>query len=260
MPCGPACPSRPFCHRIQNREVLRMLAHHLAAERERVLPGGMREFVDEAFEIDRVLVVVHAAPEPRRDMRIAHRIVDQHVRDIIAELAFRAAGVQTLEGDRVRSALHRLRTRISQDRLPGKPHMQTDQVVVLVEGAGQLALSHRMINAVGHVLFARLDHLDRHARHLLGDVDRLGHIFAARAPSEAGAEHQTMDHALVGWQTGCRDRGCQRRLAILRRGPHLALFRRVARRGVHRLKYRRGSGRDSSTPPRPSWQHSPAPA
>ncbi len=79
-----------------------MLRHHLAAERERVLTRRMRQLVDEAFQIDGVLVVVHATPEPRRDVRVAHRVVDQQVRHVIAERAFRAAGVEALEGWRDR--------------------------------------------------------------------------------------------------------------------------------------------------------------
>jgi hypothetical protein len=68
--------------RVEHGEVLRMLRHQLAAEFERILAGRMRQLVHEAFEIDRVLVDVHAAPEARRDVRIAHRVVDQQVRDV----------------------------------------------------------------------------------------------------------------------------------------------------------------------------------
>ena len=68
-----------------------MLAHQLAPERERILAGRLRQLVHEAFEIDGVLVVVHAAPEPRRDVRVAHGVVDQQVRDGVAERAFGAA-------------------------------------------------------------------------------------------------------------------------------------------------------------------------
>jgi len=50
---------------------------HLAAEFERILAGGMGELVDEAFAVDRVLFGVDAAPRPGRDMRIAHRVIDQ---------------------------------------------------------------------------------------------------------------------------------------------------------------------------------------
>ena len=62
-----------------------MARHQLAAELERILANGMRELVHEAFEIERILVVVHAAPEVRRDVWVAHGVVDQQVRDGVAE-------------------------------------------------------------------------------------------------------------------------------------------------------------------------------
>ena len=65
---------------------------------------------------------------------------------------------------------------------------------------------------------------------------RFRHVFAARAPAEAGAEHEAMDVAFVGRQAGGRDGGGERRLAVLRPGPDLALLRRVDRGGVHRLE------------------------
>ena len=58
-----------------------MILHQLAAELERILVGRMRQLVHEAFEVDRVVVDVHAAPEAREDVRVAHRVVDQQVRD-----------------------------------------------------------------------------------------------------------------------------------------------------------------------------------
>jgi hypothetical protein len=58
-----------------------MLRHQLAPELERILADGMRQFVHEALEIDGVLVVVHAAPEPGRNVRVAHGVVDQQIRN-----------------------------------------------------------------------------------------------------------------------------------------------------------------------------------
>jgi hypothetical protein len=58
-----------------------MFRHQLAPEFERVLAGRMGELVHEALEIEGVLIVVHAAPEPRRDRRIDHRVLDEQVRD-----------------------------------------------------------------------------------------------------------------------------------------------------------------------------------
>src|SRR5205823_9796126 len=58
----------------------------------------------EAFEEDRVLVDVHAAPEPGRDMRVAHGVVDQQVRHGVADAEV-AARVESLEHQRVLAVL-----------------------------------------------------------------------------------------------------------------------------------------------------------
>ena len=63
--------------------------------------GRLGKLVHEAFEIDGVLVDVHAAPEARRDVRVAHGMVDQHVGDRVAERRFGSAGIETLERRRV---------------------------------------------------------------------------------------------------------------------------------------------------------------
>ena len=113
--------------------------------------------------------------------------------------------------------------------------MQRRQIVVLVEGAGQLALGDRMIGAVLHVVFARPQQFDRRARHLLGDRDRLPDIVGHAATAEAAAEHQLVNLAFFGRQTrGFQHRG-ERRFAVLRSGPDLALVRGIKRGGVQRL-------------------------
>ena len=81
--------------------MLGMFRHQLAPELERVLPGRVRQLIHEALEIYGVLVVVHTAPEPRRDRRIDHRVIDEKVRDGVAEHAFRTAGIETLERYRI---------------------------------------------------------------------------------------------------------------------------------------------------------------
>ena len=77
-----------------------MLGHQLAPELERILAGRMGELVHEAFQVDGVLVDVHAAPEARRDMRVAHGMVDQEVRDGVADRRF-AGWREALERGRI---------------------------------------------------------------------------------------------------------------------------------------------------------------
>ena len=100
-------PARALGHRVQHGEVLRVLGHQLAPELERVLAGGLRQLVHEALDEDRVLVDVHAAPEARRDVRVAHRVVDQQVRDGVAERELARSGRAPWNVDRVRAVLQR---------------------------------------------------------------------------------------------------------------------------------------------------------
>ena len=164
-------------------------------------------------------------------------MIDQQVGDRVAERVL--AGLENaLEGERVASLVlfDDRRSHAGQDRLPRQPHVQAGEVVVLVEGADQLALHDRVIPALRHVLLARPQQLDRRAGHLLGDLHRLMDVVLGRAaPAEAAAEVELVDLALVGRQAGggehCRERG----FAVLRRHPHLALVGGVTRGGVHRL-------------------------
>ena len=82
-----------------------MVGHQLAPERERILPGRMRQLVDEALEIDRVLVEIHAAPEAGRNGRVAHRMVDQQRRKRVADRGFRSRRVEALEHNRILAVL-----------------------------------------------------------------------------------------------------------------------------------------------------------
>ena len=118
---------------------------------------------------------------------------------------------------------------------PGHPHVQRGQIVVGIERAGQLALRDRMIHAVLHVLFARPQQLDRRARHLLGDRDRLPDIVGLAASAEAAAEHLLVHVAFVGRQARRLQRRGKRRFAVLRAAPDLAFVRGVERGGVERL-------------------------
>ena len=214
--------------------MLGMLRHQLAAELQRVHAGRLGQLVHEAFEVDGVLVDVDAAPEARRHVRIAHGVVDQQVRHGVAERRL-AGRRKALERGGVHAVHQGFRAQCGQDRLAGDADVQRRQVALVVEAAGQPALRDRMIGAVLHVLFARPHQLDRRARHLLGDQHRLGDVVRAAAPAEAAAQHDLVDLALAGRQAGGFQRRGERRLAVLRAAPHLALVGRVERGGVHRL-------------------------
>ena len=221
--------------------MLGVVRHQLAAELERVLSGRMRELVDEALDVDRVLVVVDAAPEADRHVRIAHGMVDGHVRHGVAE---RAEGVvrllvQALEVQRVHAVLQGLGPHLGQDRLAGDAELEADEVALLVKAPDELGLRDRPVPAVRHVLLAAVDELDRYALHLLGDIDgELDIVLEGAAPAEAAAQVQLVDLALLERQArGCGGRR-ERALGGLRRAPDLALVVRHLGRGVHRLHAR----------------------
>ena len=81
--------------------MLGMFPHQLAPELERILADRMGELVYETLKIDGVVVDVHAAPEARRHVRVAHGMINQQVRNGVTDRRFRSARVETLESDRI---------------------------------------------------------------------------------------------------------------------------------------------------------------
>ena len=92
-----------FGDRVEHGKQFRL--QHPAAEGEGILARGMRQLVDERFEIDRIVIGVHAAPKAGEQMRVAHRVIDQNVRHIVAEGALRTIRRETLEDERVEAVL-----------------------------------------------------------------------------------------------------------------------------------------------------------
>jgi hypothetical protein len=89
--------------------MLGVIRQQLAAELERILADCVGKLIHEAFEVDGIMIVVYAAPEVRRDMRVSHGMVNQQVRDRVTEHAFRPTGVETLEHKRILAVLQALR-------------------------------------------------------------------------------------------------------------------------------------------------------
>ena len=124
-----------------------MVLQQLAPELEFVLADGLSEFVHEAFHEDGVLVDVHAAPEARRDVRVAHGVIDQQVGHGVAERVLHALTLQALERIRIHALVFRIGGALiqvsgeerRQDRLARQPDVQGGQVVVFVEAANHLA-------------------------------------------------------------------------------------------------------------------------
>src|SRR5882672_7687074 len=225
-------------HRVQHAQIPWMFRHKLAPELERILAGRVRELVHEALDEQRVLVDVDAAPETRRHVGVAHRVVDQQVRHGVAERvlarlehALEAQGVAPL------LRLHDFGTNRSEDRLAREAHVQPSEVAARVQAAGEPALHHWVVLAVRHVLLARPEHLHRGSGHLLGDEHRLPDVVVrvGATPSEAAAQHDVVHVDLVGREARGLEDLREGAFAVLRRAPHLAALRRPAHGRVHRL-------------------------
>ena len=123
-------------------------------------------------------------------------------------------------------------------------------VALRVEPGAQLALRHRVVAAVQHVLLARPDQLDRRARHLLGDGHRLAHPVGRAAPAEAAAEQLLVDLALAppAGPTPRPSRRARPRRSASASRPRSA--RASSARWRSSSPSSRGSGTGTSTPPR----------
>src|ERR1700716_775908 len=227
-------PADFFGDGIEYGKVLRMLRHQLAPELDRILAHRMRQFIHETFEVDRVVIDVHAAPVTRRDVGIAHRMLDQKIGNRISDRGV-AGSTEALECGRIHAVDQCLGAQAELDGLSRQSYLQCGQIVVRVEGAGQFTLRDGMILAVLHVFFARPQQFDRGARHLLGDSNRLPDIVGLAATAKAAAEYLLVDVAFIGWQTGCFQHRGESGLAVLRSAPDLAFVRGIERRGVQRL-------------------------
>ncbi len=234
--CGRA-PARLVRHGLQHGPAFRMVLYVLQTERERVLAGDMGQFVHEAFQVDNVLVGVDPAPEARAQVRVAHGVVDLEGGEAVAD-GMIALGCEALEGDRIHPGLEPPRHDAGQDRLSRDAHPQARDFALVIEPRGHPALRHRVIGAVGHILFPGPQQLHRRARHLPGDEDRLAHVVVDRPgppPPEAAAQQRFVDVAFVGGQARRFRRGVERRFPVLGRAPDLAAVRRPQGRGVHGL-------------------------
>jgi len=77
-----ACPTDFLGHRIGTARCFGCL-ESACAECDRSSPRHA-QFVHETFQIDRVVIDIDAAPEAGRDVRVAHRMLDQEIRHRIS--------------------------------------------------------------------------------------------------------------------------------------------------------------------------------
>ena len=228
---APSCLGR---RRVEHRQGLG-IGDQLAPKGQRVLVGSGGNFVNEALDIDRVLVQVHTAPETHRHIRVANGMVNQQIGETIGELSLRAGRIQSLEGHRVFTGHDVLRRHLRQNRLPGHSHVQPGHVPLRVQSGRHLALARGVEATLQHVFFSRPYQLDGRAWHFLGQCNRLAHVVGHAAPAKAAAEVNLVHVALRLRQSRSFARGCQCGFAILGGCPDLTALRGVARGRVHGL-------------------------
>src|SRR5215217_6720073 len=205
---------------IEHAAVLRMVAEERATELERILAGGARRLVDEALEVDAVLVRVDAAPRPDRHMGVAHRVFDEEVRHGVAELRLAGLLPVALELAHVLAVLDRRRVERGIDRLARDADVQADEIARRVEPGGEAALRDRPEEVLREILLAAPDQLHRRVRETLGDRDRLVDVvLRAAAPAKAAAEIVLVDLAFAERQARRRRKRGERCLGVLRRDP-----------------------------------------
>ena len=157
----------------------------------------------------------HRAPETRRHVRVAHRV-------LVGEVRRPCKGCPEKQRVLIGSTPSLIigRPHGDDDRLVGLAHLPRGPVAVLVERGAQLDQRHRAITALLHVFLARPLQPHRRARHGLRDLHRLlGVLLVRSAPAEAAAGMHLV-HVHVFERNarrfgGGRDRG----LAVLRADP-----------------------------------------
>src|SRR5215471_5927003 len=176
-------------------------------------------FVHKTLAINRVLISVHAAPETGPDRGVVHRMVDQHVRNVIAERSLCPTRVETLKHCRIHPILQILRQDCRQNGLAGNAHLKADKIATPVQAAAQFTLRDRVIEVVRHVLFARPHQLDRRARHLHRDSYRLARVVRENAAAEPATEQRLVDIAFIDRQARGFGNCGKNSFAILGRTP-----------------------------------------
>ena len=188
-----------------------------APEQVRILLRSHGQLVDEGFGEERVLRMVHAAPDAEGHMGRAADRRDALIGD----------GVGNVRRGRWLVLLH-------VDVAPRHGR------AVLAQRAFEAADHGRAIAILGHVLFPRPHHLHGFARHRLGDARRAPHVVVVEAPPEGAAEIGVVDgHRLRRQLQDLRHRAA-RAERVLGSGPHVADAVACPDGAVHRFHRRVG--------------------
>ena len=144
-------------------------------------------------------------------MAIAHRVVDLLVRHLVGHVAERAHRAE------IDAVLHR---RIGkQDPEDGGARdfgVHRHQLAVSIDPGFDAHDARRAIEVMLHVFLARPHHLDRHARHRLGDRHaEANEVLRCAAATEASAQHHLVHLDFLERQLGGLRGDRHRRLAVL---------------------------------------------
>ena len=228
------CPPATFLGgELQHAQRPRMRLQHGGAVRCRVLCGRGREFVDEALHEKRLMRVADTAPRAHGDRTLGFTVRrvqrGKGIGLIPRAFARRAIGSRLRE-----QKAHPLAVRL-EGHLPGRMRHEGGHVSVGVERGAQSRDGGRTIEIMPHVVFARPDHLHRHARRRFGDRRRLGDVVHIEPPAKAAAKDVLMhrDLVLVEIKHMRHGRACVAR--HLRTGPQFGTLVRHAHGGVHRF-------------------------
>ncbi len=172
------------------------------AKGERVLPGFVRQLIDEGLVEEGVMRMADRAPVADRHAASRGNTGDALVGDAIGlveqTFAGRLVGRVERTGERRQVALHPAR----RHGIAGAGHAQRGGPAIGAETGAQHGDTGGAIEVVAEVFLARPDELNRPAAALDGDAHRLADRIDFQAPAEAAAEIGDVHGDILDTDTG----------------------------------------------------------
>ena len=190
----------------------------------------MRQLVNKALAVERIIGMRYGTPEPRRYMYISDYV-------LVSEIRYRVWVISEYPGiDLVNTIFDELRINRNRNRLIRLLHMPTEPVAVFVERATDFYQRNRTVAALTHIFLARPLQSYWRAWNRHRNLDRLfGEILMRSSSSKATTRVHFMHMNFLQCQAGSI--GCcgNRRLAILGANPHLQFIGGIQRRSILRF-------------------------
>ncbi len=228
MPGGRMLPVGLFGHQIQYRQLASgafgVVLQHRAPELVRILSGGARELIDEAFHHEWIVRVVDRTPESKAHAEILVQARDVKVGNLVVRIRHRLD-----EEGRA--------TRPAEGRCRGADHLgfECNEFAGRIQPAAESDRSGRPVEVVLDVFLAAPDQLHRSAIGGFRSNHRLRHKIRLTSSTETATEilHMNLHASRRNAERG--GGGRLRGLRILGPTPHLAAIVRDPRRAVHGL-------------------------